>query len=193
MPSYKPTACYHCKVLYVPILPEALDLCPDCARLSVATFETKCEAFNSFMRIYAEFPWDQRSMKGDAILIPPNHDFGYMSTPANALTFSSMGVDGVHDALLKIGGEVCDNSPVLQISPMDSDDHIILAPTFLDYLADGCGVPKTKIRSLLAIENHDQLVPFLDERFESGRLLDEDRARKMNARFGHLIQRKPLA
>jgi len=133
------------------------------------------------------------AFNGNTVLIPPVKDFGYRSTPLNALTFASMDVDGVHYAVLTQNGNVSNASPVIQVSPMDEEDVIILAPSFLDYLADGCGVSKEKIESVFAaeIDGKRQLVHFLLTHFENVRMLDEERIRDLLARFGSLIERKP--
>src|SRR5262249_39838142 len=75
------------------------------------------------------------------VIFPPNPDYGYESTPRNALTFGTMGVDGVHYAILTKDGVVRDDSPVIEVCPMDFDDfYQVLAESFLNYLAVGCGV-----------------------------------------------------
>src|SRR5215471_12430543 len=72
--------------------------------------------FELFVRAVAQAT-DRRGVLGeDEIVFPPESDFGYESTPRNALTFGAMGVDGVHFAILKIAGAVTDESPVIHIS-----------------------------------------------------------------------------
>ena len=48
---------------------------------------------------------------------PPKHEQGYQ-TPVNSLTFSDMGVDGVRYALIKLDGQVTNDSPVVQVDPI---------------------------------------------------------------------------
>src|SRR5438093_307787 len=96
--------------------------------------------FETFVDAFSSLEAHSRLLDGDCVIIPPSADSGYKSTPKNALTFASMGVDGVHYAVVTRGGSVRDDSPVVQVSPMDSDDVVRLADSFLEYLADGCGV-----------------------------------------------------
>src|SRR5262249_59563338 len=79
-------------------------------------------------------------LDGDSVVVPPDPDYGYNSTPRNALTFAVVGCDGVHYAILTFDGKARHDSPVVQVSPMDPKDVLVLAPSFLKYLADGCGV-----------------------------------------------------
>lgn len=81
---------------------------------------------------------DPQGTLGDEWVIhPPDPDYGYDETPQNSLTFGAMGVDGVHYVILTIDGEVRDDSPVVYVSPMDSDCYHILAADFLTFLAEG--------------------------------------------------------
>ena len=150
------------------------------------------EAFQRFLA--AAGAWDDPfdTLDGDALVNPPVDDFGYLNTPANSLTFLTMGVDGVHTAILKRDGVVREDSPVIYISPMDSDEWTILAPTFVDYLADGCAVPRERIMDLLDAAESDPaaLVRFLSNNFDRGRLLVEDRVNELNDRYLHLVETK---
>jgi hypothetical protein len=148
--------------------------------------------FDIFMKAFAAIDERSRVLDGDSILCPPSEDYGYQSTPKNALTFSSMGVDGVHHVILKRDGAVEDNSPVLQVSPMDSDDITVLASSFLRYLADGCRVSEEQMEAVFEAERagKTELVNFVSERFDGSRLLAEERVADLNARFGHLVERK---
>jgi hypothetical protein len=76
---------------------------------------------------------DRRGVQGDDRLVfPPHSDYGYESTPRNALTFGDMGVDGVHYAILKIDGAVTDESPVIHVGPMDfSEPYVVLGDCFI--------------------------------------------------------------
>jgi hypothetical protein len=103
---------------------------------------------------------------------PPNEHYGYGATPQNAVVFGKMGVDGVHYAILKRDGQVHEDSPVIQIDPMEWDaPYSLLAPTFKDYLAIGCGVKLAKIDALPAQEEAGQpmLLEYLCSRFRHSR------------------------
>lgn len=132
-------------------------------------------AFEIFTRALSEATSVVGALGDELVVFPPDAHYGYHCTPANALTFGRMGVDGVHYAVLTIEGEVCDYSPVIQISPMDADCYHVLAPTFLDYLAAGCSVPATTMADVLACEECGQsiLVSFLRERFDGSQLWPE--------------------
>ena len=127
---------------------------------------------------------------GNDVLDPPQTEFGYESTPANALVFAAMGVDGVHYAVLARDGEFDDASPVIQVAPMDFDEPVVvLADSFLDYLADGCGVARARIASLLEAatpEPDAELLGILG-RFQSGPLLESPRVDRMNAKWLGLV------
>ncbi len=148
--------------------------------------------FDTFITAFSVLEEDLRLRNGDFVTSPPIVDFGYQSTPINALTFAHMGVDGVHFAVLKIGGEVRDDSPIIEVSPMDSKDVIVLAGSFLGYLADGCDVSVEEMLSILDAERagKKKLVKFLQEKFDHIRLLEESRSELLEAKFGHLIERR---
>ena len=158
---------------------------PLSAHMATTYFQTFIDAFDAVAQ-------KSRRLGGDDILCPPSEDFGYQSTPKNALTFSSMGVDGVHYAILRFKGQVRDDSPVIHVSPMDSDDVIVLAESFLKYLADGCGVSTRKMQEVFDAERSGKhrLVAFLSRHFDRSRLLKESRTHRLTARYGHLIERK---
>ena len=148
--------------------------------------------FETFIDAFGALPMPSRVLDGDTILCPPSEDYGYQSTPKNALTFAAMGVDGVHYAILKRGGSVRDDSPVIQVSPMDSDDVTVLGESLLQYLADGCGVSEEKMAVVFEAQRagEPRLVCFLAEHFRGNHLLGEERTDKLNARYGHLVERK---
>lgn len=148
--------------------------------------------FQTFLNAFASVEMRSRLLDGDQILCPPSEDFGYQSTPVNAVTFASMGVDGVHYAILKIDDQVRDDSPVVQVSPMDSDDITILAGSFLSFLADGCGISKKEMQTLLDDEcaGRPQLVSFLEKNFDSYRLLGVQRTHRLASLHGHSVVRK---
>ena len=130
--------------------------------------------FETFIDAFGALPMSSRVLDGDTILCPPSEDYGYQSTPKNALTFASMGVDGVHYAILKRGGSVRDDSPVVQVSPMDSDDVTVLGESFLRYLADGCGVSDEEMVAVFETQRagESRLVSFLVEHFRGNQLLE---------------------
>ncbi len=148
--------------------------------------------FQTFIDAFAAVEQRSRLLAGDDVLCPPSEDYGYESTPKNAVTFAAMGVDGVHYAILKRDGQVRDDSPVVHVSPMDSDDLTIMAESFLLFLAVGCGVSARKMQSVFDAERSGkhQLVAFLSEHFDRYRLLGEERTHPLTARYGHLIERK---
>ena len=148
--------------------------------------------FRTFIDAFDAVDQTSRQLEGDDVLCPPSEDFGYQSTPKNALTFASMGVDGVHYAILRLEGQVRDDSPVIQVSPMDSDDVIVLAESFLRYLADGCGISTREMQEVFDAERSGrrQLVTFLSKHFDASRLLNESRTHPLTARYGHLIECK---
>lgn len=120
---------------------------------------------------------------------PPCEDYGYGATPQNALVFGKMGVDGVHYAILKIDGQVRENSPVLQIDPMEWDcSYSLLAPTFKEYLAIGCGVKSAKIATLLSQEEAGEsvLLDYLCSRFRHSRFRGKGTDREIGP-YLHLI------
>ena len=144
------------------------------------------------MAAFLALPKRLRLLDDDLVLCPPSEDFGYQSTPKNALTFADMGVDGVHYSILKRDGKIRDDSPVIQVSPMDSEDITVLAESFLHYLSDGCGVTMQEMEAIFEAErtSHSRLVPFLSQNFKCRRLLKEERAKELTLRFGNLIERK---
>lgn len=148
--------------------------------------------FDIFVRAVAQSA-DRRGILGDdEVVFPPESDFGYESTPRNALTFGAMGVDGVHFAILKIDGEITDASPVIHVSPMDfSEPYAVLGESFLDYLAAGCGVAHSEMEAVFAAETTcgAKLVPFLKAHFDHSRLYNETRLRSLEWRL-ELIETK---
>lgn len=151
--------------------------------------------FQTFIDAFALIEKQDRLLAGDFVICPPSNDFGYQSTPKNALTFATMGVDGVHYAVLTIDGNVREDSPVAQVNPMDSEDVFVLAESFLSYLADGCEVSLQKMRAVFDEERAGKhtLVQFLNEhcdRCGMENLLEDGRIAPLMAQYGHLIQRK---
>jgi len=149
--------------------------------------------FETYLHALDACPDPQGILGDEWVLHPPDPDYGYESTPRNALTFGVMGVDGVHYAVLKTKGVVEDDSPVIQVCPMDfSDLYQVLAESFLRFLADGSGVSRGEMESVFATERAGEqtLVPFLKERFKMSRLWDENRSRQLRDCL-EFIEKKP--
>lgn len=131
---------------------------------------------------------------GDEYLVfPPNPNSIYEATPRNALTFGQMGVDGVHYAILTIEGAVRDDSPVIQIGPMDfSQPYAVLGGSFLSYLADACDVSIPEMEAVFAKERagKQKLVPFLKARYNHRRLFNEKRLRKLDKHLNRIEPRQ---
>jgi hypothetical protein len=138
--------------------------------------------FDTFVRAIGAAN-DRRGVLGEERLeYPPREDYGYQATPKNALTFGSMGVDCVHYAILRIDGKIDDFSPVVQIAPMDfSEPYSLLANSFLEYLAVGCGVTTAEMQNIFELEREEKpsLVEFLKKRFDHSRLWESNRNRSI--------------
>ena len=148
--------------------------------------------FETFISAFAALDERSRLLAGDWVLCPPRDDYGYQSTPKNSITFASMGCDGVHYSILKRDGLLREDSPVVQVNPMDSNDVIVIAQSFLHFLADGCAVSTDEMEAVFqdVITGKILLVDFLSKHFDCLRLLDEERTANLGATFGHLIERK---
>jgi hypothetical protein len=135
-------------------------------------------AFDTFLNALGKASNLERVLGADEVVYPPEEESGYPETPLNAVVFGWLGVDGVHYAILKIDGEIRDESPVIQVSPCDSDCYCLLAPTFTDYLAKGCGVSQKEIEDLLVAEQagHSSIVEFLRSHFDGMRFFPEGAA-----------------
>lgn len=147
--------------------------------------------FDTFLRAVESTPKRERfDILGDDYLVfPPHPDYGYDVTPRNAMTFASMGVDGVHYAILKIGGEVSDESPVIHVGPMDfSEPYVVLGDCFISYVAAACGVSISKMEAVFEDERAGGrvLVPFLKEHFVHSRLYEETRLRVLASYLDHI-------
>lgn len=153
------------------------------------TVENRTTHFDSFITIVKEQAAATELLDGWDVLIPPSRDFGYESTPANALIFAALYVDGVHQAILLDNGRVTDWSAVVYVSPMDSDDLFVIADTFLNYLAVGCGVAPSEIDAHLR-SGSPELVQLLRTSFRQEPLLDEERIATLNNVCGDQIVRK---
>jgi hypothetical protein len=151
------------------------------------------EAFKRFLTAARAWHEPNDTLDGDYLVDPPEDDYGYFNTPANSLTFLAMGVDGVHTAMLKLDGAVREDSPVIYVSPTDGESEwTILAPTFVDYLADGCAVTTQRIGEPLDTVNSEPeaMMQFLHANFDGLRLLDEHRIRLLNSRYLSLVEKK---
>lgn len=148
--------------------------------------------FQTFMDAFAAVELRSRLLADDDVLCPPSEDYGYHCTPRNAVTFSAMGVDGVHTAILKVDGQVRDDSPVVLVSPMDTNDVTVVAESLVSFLAVGCAVSTQTMQAVFDAERSGgrQLVPFLSEHFDWHRLLGEERTRPLKAQYGHLVDRR---
>lgn len=113
-----------------------------------------------------------QAMGDECPIVPPVEDYGYQATPQSAIVFGTMGVDGVHYAILKRDGAVRNDSPVIHVSPMDFDaPYLLLAHSFVEYLATACGVEKAEMRDVLDRERAEGgvLIPFMRDRFSHSR------------------------
>jgi hypothetical protein len=134
-------------------------------------------AFDTFLTALSKATNLEGVLGEEYVDYPPTEDVHYATTPLNAVVFGWMGCDGVHYAILKIDGEIRDDSPVIHVSPMDFDSpYALLAPTFTDYLASGCGVSRKEIEDLLAAEKagRSSLVEFMRSHFDHMRFWFED-------------------
>lgn len=143
-------------------------------------------AFDIFVRALGNAANVDGVLGDEFVEYPPNDEVDYWATPENAVVFGWMGCDGVHYAILKIDGQIRDESPVIQIGPMDFDEpYSLLALTFTDYLAIGCGATRKEIQDLLEDEvaARSSLLEFMREHFMQSRFWPEgvDRAIGMYA------------
>lgn len=140
--------------------------------------------FDAFLGAVQQCPDPGGVLGEDYLVLPPSECWApYWCEPRNAVTFAQMGVDGVHYAILKINGEVRDDSPVIHISPMDFDEpYCVLGVSFLDYLADACNVSKREMSDVFEEERSGKrtLVPFLKKHFDHSRLYEEERLRRLD-------------
>ena len=151
--------------------------------------------FELFIAAARQGATDGIVLGGDYLVDPPNESFGYWATPKNSLTFAKMGVDGVHTAIITFDGMVREDSPVVYISPMDFDSAVtVVAPTFLDYLADGCGIDRSAMAEALESSQRDpgEFLRLLDSNFDSQRLLESDRIERLNGEYLDQVQVNPL-
>ena len=149
-------------------------------------------AFETFTAALARCKDRRRLFGGDEAVFPPSEDFGYDCTPRNAVTFAQMGVDGVHYAVLKLAGVVRDQSPVIQVSPMDDPAVSVLAESFLAYLAEGCGLTRSDMEAVLNNERQGKggLLETISARFDGQRLMIAQRIRHLSEKYKNLIEPK---
>jgi hypothetical protein len=150
--------------------------------------------FETYLSALEKVDDPQGVLGEEFVILPPNPDYGYESTPRNALTFGCMGVDGVHYAILtNKEGIVGDDSPVIQICPMDfSDLYQTKGESFLAFLADACGVSIQEMEAVFVAERAGKatLVQFLKGHFDMSRLWDDNRTQRLE-RYLALIEPKP--
>lgn len=150
-------------------------------------------AFETFLTALSLANSVEGVLGDEAVEHPPREDSDYWATPQNAVVFGWMGVGGVHYAILKIDGRICEASPVIQISPMDFDEpYSLLGPTFTDYLATGCGVNSDRIQSMLEQEEagNPSLLAFLRANFQQSRFWAGGIARDIG-QYNTMIIQKP--
>jgi hypothetical protein len=145
--------------------------------------------FETYLRALDACPDRDGVLGEEGVIHPPHPDYGYESTPRNAITFGCMGVDGVHYSVLAIDGVVTDESPVVQVSPMDfSDRYSVLGDSFLSFLATACGVSCGEMEAVFAAERAGTagLVGYLQRRFQMARLWSDGRADKLRVLLRHI-------
>lgn len=151
-------------------------------------------AFALFLEAIRELPVHARVLGEEALVNPPDPTFGYDATPLNALTFARMGVDGVHYAVLTQEGAVAEDSPIVEVSPMDFDRPVtVIAESFLDYLATGCSTSTAELLQVLHQEANSGgvLVPYLASHFDQTRLSEHPRVPELTARYAEKAVLRP--
>ncbi len=146
--------------------------------------------FATFVRAVERADDREGILGADRVLIPPTPDFGYSTTPRNAVTFADMGCDGVHYAILALDGVITDESPVIHVSPMDfSEPYAVLGTSFLDYLAVACDVPVSEVEDVFARERSgaDTLVRFLRAHFSHSRLYNDARFARLVSHLARIV------
>jgi hypothetical protein len=132
--------------------------------------------FDTFLSALSRAPNLDGILGDECVEYPPNEHVDYWATPKNAVVFGWMGCDGVHYAILKIDGELLERSPVIQIGPMDFDEpYSLLAPSFTDYLAIGCGATPSEIQRVVADEagGRSSLLDYMRLHFKQSRFWSE--------------------
>jgi hypothetical protein len=84
---------------------------------------------------------------GDDLLVWPFEDTSsYLATPPGTVTFSRMGVDGVHYCYVSTDIAAYPRGSVLQVSPMDFGEPVtLLAYSFEEYLSRMCATSVSRI------------------------------------------------
>jgi hypothetical protein len=156
------------------------------SRRNVSYFETYLYALDACSE-------RQGTLGDEWVMHPPDPDYGYQATPKNAITFGVMGCDGVHYVVLTIGGAVTDESPVVQVCPMDfSDLYQVLAESFLHFLATNCAVSLNQMELVFAKERAGEqvLIAFLKENFDLSLFWNDNRPRNLDHLL-EFIEKKP--
>ncbi len=151
-------------------------------------------SFEIFVAAVTRAGEDCGALGEEDIVLPPEKDFGYESTPVNAITFGRMGVDGVHYAVLAINGRVTNRSPVIVVSPMDFDEPVtVIAESFVEYLALGCAAHSSEIERVMESDSGrpGALVEFLAPRFDQLRVMEGTHVLERTRRLMHLVKPKP--
>ncbi|MFN3151488.1 hypothetical protein [Bremerella sp.] len=149
--------------------------------------------FDTFLQALGSADTLDGVLGDEALEYPPSETVDYWATPENAVVFGWMGVDGVHYAILKLDGHIDESSPVIQIGPMDFDEpYSLLAPTFKEYLAIGCGVTVDQVEPLLTQEasGTPALLDFMRTHFRQSRFWSDQVQRNIGP-YESMIIRKP--
>ena len=149
--------------------------------------------FDQFMKAVEAEPDRYGVLGGCEALCPPIENPGYECWPTNAVAFGAMGVDGVHYAIVKIDGRIRDDSPVVQISPMDFEEPVVfLAGSFLEYLSIACGANPEETEILLSqsSDSRAQLLDMLSERMNHALLLTEERLGLLWIEHAHKLEQR---
>jgi hypothetical protein len=122
------------------------------------------------------------------IVVEPD-DFQDYGICRNVRVFASLGVDGVHYALVGIGGAIVDESPVIEVSPTDSESVRFIAPDLVHFLAWGCDVQADEISRLFEAElrGSSVLMAFLNEHFVYMRLSEPRRIEELARKYASLL------
>jgi hypothetical protein len=146
--------------------------------------------FDVYLKAVSSCPEPQGILGEEWLEIPPIESYGYQCEPRNSLTFATMGCDGVHYAILKIDGKICDDSPVITISPMDfSEQYWVIGESFREYLAVACAISLDEMGKVIDEERSGKpvLAEYLRKNYDHMRLSNETRISHLNRLYLHLI------
>lgn len=88
----------------------------------------------------------------------------YDGDPANTTPFARMGCDGVHYSFLQIDGKVRDDSPVVQINPMDADDAFaIVGADLTEFIGWEVHSQRALSKMMLAEGDEDEAASLAEE------------------------------